>query len=39
MAEQEIKAASETYSGFVNLFKFGTISLAVVAVVVVLLIS
>lgn len=39
MAEQEIKAASETYSGFVNLFKFGTISLAVVAAVVVLLIS
>ncbi|WP_260583002.1 aa3-type cytochrome c oxidase subunit IV [Sphingopyxis sp. PET50] len=39
MAEQEMKAATETYAGFVNLLKVGTIVAAVVAVFVVLLIS
>ncbi|PQM29662.1 aa3-type cytochrome c oxidase subunit IV [Sphingopyxis lindanitolerans] len=39
MAEQEMKAASETYSGFLSLFKVGAIASAVVAIIVVLLIS
>ena len=39
MAEQEIKAANETYEGFISLFKVGTILSVIVAIVVVLLIS
>lgn len=39
MAEQEIKAANETYSGFVSLFKIATIVTLGVAAIVVLLIS
>ena len=39
MAQQEIKTAEETYSGFVNLLKFGSIITAVVTTFVVLLIA
>lgn len=39
MAEQEIKVAEETYSGFINLLKVGTIIVLVVAAFVVLLIA
>ena len=39
MAQQEMKAANETYAGFLNLLKVGTVATIVVAVVVVLLIS
>jgi hypothetical protein len=39
MAEQEMKAANETYAGFISLFKVGTIITVVVAAFVVLLIS
>lgn len=39
MADQDIKAANETYAGFLNLLKVGTIVTVVVAVLVVLLIS
>lgn len=39
MAEQEMKAANETYSGFLSLLKVGSIITAIVTVVVVLLIA
>lgn len=39
MAEQEMKAANETYGGFLNLLKVGTIITVAVTVLVVLLIS
>ena len=39
MAQQDMKAADETYSGFINLFKIGSVITAIAAVVVVLLIS
>ena len=39
MAEQEMKAATETYSGFLSLLKVGSIITAVVTVGVVLLIA
>jgi hypothetical protein len=40
MAEQqEMKAANETYSGFIGLIKFGTIATVIVAAFVVLLIA
>ncbi|QNO27437.1 aa3-type cytochrome c oxidase subunit IV [Sphingopyxis sp. OPL5] len=39
MAQQEMKAAEDTYSGFISLFKVGSIITAVVVVLVVLLIS
>ncbi|WP_374525080.1 aa3-type cytochrome c oxidase subunit IV [Sphingopyxis sp.] len=39
MAEQEMKAANETYAGFLNLLKVGTIASVIAAIVVVLLIS
>ena len=39
MAEQEMKAANETYAGFINLLKIGSVITAIAAVVVVLLIS
>lgn len=39
MAEQEMKAASETYSGFISLLKIGSIITAIVTVFVVLLIA
>ncbi len=39
MADQEIKAASETYSGFISLLKIGSIITAIVTVFVVLIIS
>ena len=39
MAEQEMKAAEETYAGFINLFKIGSIITAVLVAFVVLLIS
>ena len=39
MAEQEMKAANETYAGFISLFKVGTILTVIVAAFVVLLIS
>lgn len=39
MAEQEMKAANQTYAGFVSMFKVGTIATAIVAIIVVLLIS
>jgi hypothetical protein len=39
MAEQEMKAAEETYTGFISLFKIGSIITAVVVIGVVLLIA
>lgn len=39
MAEQELKAAEETYTGFISLFKVGSIITAIVTLVVVLLIA
>ncbi|WP_338425306.1 aa3-type cytochrome c oxidase subunit IV [Sphingopyxis kveilinensis] len=39
MAQQEMKAANETYSGFLGLLKVGSILTAIVTVVVVLLIA
>lgn len=39
MAEQEMKAANETYEGFISLFKVGTIITVIIAAFVVLLIS
>ena len=39
MAQQEMKAADETYSGFLSLLKIGSIIAAVVTVGVVLLIA
>ena len=39
MAQQEMKAANETYSGFLSLLKVGSIITAVVTVGVVLLIA
>lgn len=39
MAQQEIKAANETYSGFLSLLKVGSILTGIVTVVVVLLIA
>ncbi len=39
MAEQEMKAASNTYAGFLGLLKTGTIVAVIVATVVVLLIA
>ncbi|OHD02105.1 aa3-type cytochrome c oxidase subunit IV [Sphingopyxis sp. Root1497] len=39
MAQQEMKAAEDTYSGFISLFKVGSIITAIVVVLVVLLIS
>ncbi|MBL0767388.1 aa3-type cytochrome c oxidase subunit IV [Sphingopyxis sp. XHP0097] len=39
MAEQEMKAANETYSGFISLLKVGSIITIVTTVVVVLLIA
>ncbi|WP_228765433.1 hypothetical protein [Sphingopyxis solisilvae] len=39
MAEQEMKAANETYSGFLSLLKVGSIITAIVTVFVVLLIA
>ena len=39
MAEQEMKAANETYSGFLSLLKVGSIITAVAVLVVVLLIA
>ena len=39
MAQQEMKAAKETYSGFISLLKVGSILTAIVTLVVVLLIA
>ena len=39
MAQQEMKAANETYSGFLSLLKVGSIITAVVTLFVVLLIA
>ncbi|WP_326913233.1 aa3-type cytochrome c oxidase subunit IV [Sphingopyxis chilensis] len=39
MAQQEMKAANETYSGFLSLLKVGSIITAVVTIFVVLLIA
>lgn len=39
MAEQEMQAANETYAGFINLLKVGTILTIAVAAFVILLIS
>ena len=39
MAQQEMKAAEETYAGFISLFKIGSIITAVIVAFVVLLIS
>lgn len=39
MAEQDMKAADNTYAGFLSLLKVGTILTIVVTVVVVLLIA
>jgi hypothetical protein len=35
----DMKAANETYAGFINMFKFGAISVAVIAIFVVGLIA
>lgn len=39
MAQQEMKAAEETYTGFLSLLKVGSIITAIVTVFVVLLIA
>jgi hypothetical protein len=39
MAQQEMKAAEETYAGFISLFKIGSIITAIVVIGVVLLIA
>ncbi|ALH80648.1 MULTISPECIES: aa3-type cytochrome c oxidase subunit IV [Sphingopyxis] len=39
MAQQEMKAAEETYTGFLSLLKIGSIITAIVTVFVVLLIA
>lgn len=39
MAEQEMKAANETYAGFLSLLKIGSIITAIVTVFVVLLLA
>ncbi|HEV7313323.1 aa3-type cytochrome c oxidase subunit IV [Sphingopyxis sp.] len=39
MAQQEMKAANETYAGFLSLLKIGSILTAIVTVGVVLLIA
>jgi hypothetical protein len=39
MAQQEMKAANETYSGFLSLLKVGSILTGIVTVFVVLLIA
>ncbi len=39
MAQQEMKAANETYAGFISLLKVGSVITAVATLVVVLLIS
>ncbi|WP_144036647.1 aa3-type cytochrome c oxidase subunit IV [Sphingopyxis witflariensis] len=39
MAQQEMKAAEDTYAGFISMFKIGSAITAVIAVFVVLLIS
>jgi hypothetical protein len=39
MAQQEMKAANETYSGFLSLLKVGSALTAIVTVFVVLIIS
>ncbi|MDO9362293.1 MAG: aa3-type cytochrome c oxidase subunit IV [Sphingopyxis sp.] len=39
MAQQEMKAAEDTYAGFISLFKIGAILTAIVTVGVVLLIA
>lgn len=39
MAQQEMKAANETYAGFLGLLKVGSILTAIVTIVVVLLIA
>jgi len=39
MAQQEMKAANETYAGFLSLLKVGSVISAIAAVIVVLLIS
>ncbi len=39
MAEQEMKAANDTYAGFISLLKVGSIITAIVTVFVVLLIA
>jgi hypothetical protein len=39
MANQEMKAAEQTYESFIGLFKMGSIGVAITAIIVVLLIS
>jgi hypothetical protein len=39
MAQQEMKAANETYAGFLSLLKVGSVLTAIVTVFVVLIIS
>ncbi|NIJ37052.1 hypothetical protein FHR22_001736 [Sphingopyxis panaciterrae] len=39
MAQQEMKAANETYAGFLNLLKVGSVITAVVTIFVVLLLA
>ena len=39
MAQQEMKAADDTYSGFISLFKVASIITAIVVALVVILIS
>ncbi len=39
MAQQEMKAANETYSGFLSLLKIGSILTGIATIVVVLLIA
>lgn len=39
MAQQEMKAANETYAGFLSLLKIGSVITAVVTVFVVLLLA
>lgn len=39
MANQEMKAAEQTYSSFIELFKVGSVAVAITTILVILLIS
>lgn len=39
MADQQLKAANETYGGFLNMLKFGTIATVIITTFVVILIA
>lgn len=39
MANQEMKAAEQTYASFIEMFKVGSVLVAIIAIIVVMLIS